>query len=216
MFIGHFGVGFAAKKFAPGISLGYLFIAAQFLDLLWPTFLLFGLEHVNITPGATKVTPLDFIDYPYSHSLLMVCGWGILLGLLTWLMVKKIRYSLIIFLCVLSHWFLDLFVHRTDLPLLPGDTSRFGFGLWNYPLITALLELLFFLSGVYFYYKTTTSNNSIGKYALIALIGLLLFIQIANMISPPPPSINAIAWAGQLQWLFVLMAFWVDRNRVII
>ncbi|MDP1725880.1 MAG: hypothetical protein Q8M15_03785 [Bacteroidota bacterium] len=215
MFIGHFGVGFAAKKLAPAISLGYLFIASQFLDLLWPTLLLFDIEHVIITPGITRVTPLDFIDYPYSHSLLMVCGWGILLGLLTWLLVKNFKYSMIIFLCVLSHWFLDLIVHRPDLPLLPGDTSRFGFGLWNYPLITALLELIFFLSGVYFYYKTTTSNNNIGKYALIVLIGLLILIQIMNMIGPPPPGINAIAWAGQLQWLFVLMAFWVDRHRII-
>lgn len=214
MFIGHFGVGFAAKKIAPAISLGYLFIASQFLDLLWPTLLLFDLEHVHITPGITKVTPLDFVDYPYSHSLLMVCGWGILLSLLTWLMIKNLKYSLIIFLCVLSHWFLDLFVHRPDLPLLPWDSARFGFGLWNYPALTAILELIIFLAGIYFYYKTTTSNNNIGKYALIALIGLLLLIQIINMTGPTPPSINAIAWAGQLQWLFVLMAFWVDHNRV--
>ena len=74
MFIGHFGIGFGAKKYAPGISLGILFIAVQFLDLLWPSLLLLDLEHVVISPGITKVTPLDFTDYPISHSLLMVIG----------------------------------------------------------------------------------------------------------------------------------------------
>jgi hypothetical protein len=77
MFIGHFGVGFGAKKYAPGISLGMLFLAAQFLDLLWPTLLLMDIEHVSISPGITKLTPLDFYDYPISHSLLTVTGWGI-------------------------------------------------------------------------------------------------------------------------------------------
>jgi hypothetical protein len=65
MFIGHFGVGFGAKKLVPEVSLGILFIAVQFLDLLWPTLLLLDVEHVVISPGITKSTPLDFTDIPY-------------------------------------------------------------------------------------------------------------------------------------------------------
>ena len=214
MFIGHFGIGFGAKKLAPAISLGFLFIAAQFLDLLWPTLLLLGVEHVKISPGITRFTPLDFVDYPVSHSLAMAIVWGILLGLITWLFIKKIKYSVIIFLCVVSHWLLDLIVHRPDLPILPGDSTRLGFGLWNYPVIATILEGIVFLGGVFLYYKATSAKNKIGKYGLIVLIAFLLISHIGNMIGPPPPSVTAIAWAGQLQWLFVILAFFVDKNRV--
>jgi hypothetical protein len=80
MFIGHFGVALGAKRIAPQASLGTLILAAQFLDLLWPVFLLLGWEHVRIAPGITKVSPFDFTDYPLSHSLLMVAGWSVLLS----------------------------------------------------------------------------------------------------------------------------------------
>ncbi|HMQ67746.1 MAG TPA: hypothetical protein PKA90_02375 [Ignavibacteria bacterium] len=215
MFIGHFGVGFGAKKYAPVISLGYLFIAAQFLDLIWPTLLLLNIEHVVISPGITKLTPLDFTDYPLSHSLLMVTVWGLILGIVSFLFLKKFRYSLVIFVCVISHWFLDLIVHRPDLPLLPAeDSMKTGFGLWNYPYLSVIIEGLIFFTGVFIYYKATKPVNRTGKYLLVFLISFLVLIQIANIFGPPPPSVNAIAWAGQLQWLFVIIAFIVDRNRI--
>jgi membrane-bound metal-dependent hydrolase YbcI (DUF457 family) len=214
MFIGHFGIGFGAKKLAPGISLGFLFIAAQFLDLLWPTLLLFNVEHVKISPGITKMTPLDFFDYPVTHSLVMAFVWGLLLGFIAWLFLKNFKYSIIIFICVVSHWYLDLLVHRPDLPLLPSDPSRVGLGLWNSPVIATILEGVVFFGGVFFYYKATSAKNKFGKYGLIGLIAFLVIIHIGNMIGPPPPSVTVIAWAGQLQWLFVILAFFVDRNRV--
>ena len=65
MFIGHFGVALAAKKAAPRTSLGTLVMAAQFVDLLWPLFLLLGMERVIIAPGTTAVTPLDFHLLPF-------------------------------------------------------------------------------------------------------------------------------------------------------
>ena len=80
MFIGHFGAGFGAKAIARQVSLGWLFAAAQFVDLLWPTLLLAGVERVRIVPGATAVTPLVFEHYPVSHSLLAVLGWALLVG----------------------------------------------------------------------------------------------------------------------------------------
>lgn len=69
MFIGHFAVGFGAKRVAPSVSLGTLFLACQLLDLVWPLLVLLGIEVVEIAPGITAVTPLDFTFYPYSHSL---------------------------------------------------------------------------------------------------------------------------------------------------
>ena len=213
MFIGHFGIGFGAKKFAPVISLGYLLIAAQFLDLLWPTLLMLNIEHVVIKPGITKVTPLDFVDCPVTHSLAMVLLWGVLAALLGWLVVRNRQVAFVLFLCVVSHWFLDFLVHRPDLPLLPGNPARMGLGLWNYPLMTFGIEVLTLLGGVYLYSQSTSAKNNFGRYGLVTLVGLLLLIEAANMLGPPPPSVQAIAWAGQLQWLFVILAFYVDKNR---
>jgi hypothetical protein len=215
MFIGHFGIGFGAKKFAPKLSLGFLFIAAQFIDLLWPVLLLLNIEHVVISPGITKLTPFDFVDYPISHSLIMVLLWGILLGIICWFFLKNVKFSFVIFFIVLSHWLLDLIVHRPDLPLLPGNELRFGLGLWNYQIASIITEVIIFAAGLYFYYRTTKPKNNFGKYGLIILVVLFITAYIMNIISPPPTDIKLIAWAGNLQWLFILLAFFVDRNRVI-
>ena len=136
MFIGHFGAGLAAKKFAPRVSLGTLFLAAQFLDLLWPTLLLLGVIamdvlRVRIAPGVTAGVPLVFEHYPVSHSLLAVALWGGLLGGLHFLGHRRVRDALVIGFAVVSHWALDLVVHVPDLPLYPGGT-RVGLGLWSW------------------------------------------------------------------------------------
>lgn len=120
MFIGHFGVAFAAKKVAPVTSLGALILAAQFLDFLWPIFLLLGVEHVEIVPGITKVSPLSFTDYPISHSLLMALVWSTLFGGVYFALRRYSRGAWAVAMAVLSHWILDFIVHRPDLPLRPG------------------------------------------------------------------------------------------------
>ncbi len=99
MFIGHFAIGFAAKKYAPTVSLAVLFIAAQFVDLLWPTLLLLAVEHVSISPGITAVTPLDFTHYPVSHSLTMGIVWGFLIGGLVYALTKSFRNSVVVLCC---------------------------------------------------------------------------------------------------------------------
>jgi len=213
MFIGHFGIGLGAKKWAPGVSLGTLFLAAQFLDLLWPSLLLLGWEHVSIEPGNTEMTPLNFTYYPISHSLLMACVWGALFGLLYFLIKRNYRQSIILALCVVSHWVADFIVHRPDLPLLPGDTSRVGLGLWNHVFLGSIVEWSVFIAGLLLYLKATKPENKVGLYGFWSLVIFLVVIQLANVFGPPPPSVTAIAWAGQLQWLFVIWAYWSDRNR---
>src|SRR5581483_6956620 len=42
MFVGHYAIGLAAKKFAPRTSLGLLIAAPILLDLIWPIFDLLG------------------------------------------------------------------------------------------------------------------------------------------------------------------------------
>lgn len=82
MFIGHFGVGFGAKRMVPLVSLGTLLLACQLADLIWPTLVLLGVERVAIEPGITAVAPLNLVSYPYSHSLLALTIWGVLFALL--------------------------------------------------------------------------------------------------------------------------------------
>jgi hypothetical protein len=212
MFIGHFAAGMMAKKVQPSISLGTLFLAAQFLDLLWPTLLLLDVEHVAIAPGISKVTPLDFTDYPISHSLLMVIGWSMIFSVVYYLVSKNRTGSLLVGTLVLSHWILDLVVHIPDLPLYPGDSPKVGLGLWNSTLLTILVEGVIFISGIWIYVNTKKELSQKVNAWFWSLVVFLLIIHVINFIGPPPPSVNAIAWAGHLQWLFVPWAWWADRS----
>jgi len=101
MFIGHFGVGFAGKKAYASPSLGTYFAAAQLPDALWPIFLLAGWEQVVIAPGDTAVTPLRFVHYPFSHSLLAVAGWATGFAVLHWAWKRDARAALWIWILVI-------------------------------------------------------------------------------------------------------------------
>ena len=158
MFIGHFGVGLAAKKIDKKLSLGTLFLASQFIDLLWPIFLLTGLEHVKIDPGNTAFTPLDFIYYPFSHSFLSVLVWSCLFGIVYFLIRKNMKSSLLLGALVMSHWILDLITHRADLPITWWNELKVGLGLWNSVFFTIVVEGGIFLTGVD--RKSTRLNSS--------------------------------------------------------
>src|SRR5574340_63955 len=155
MFIGHFGAGLAAKKVDNKISLGTLFLASQFIDLLWPFFLLFGLETVKIEPDNTAFTLLNFVSYPYSHSFFGVLIWSLLFGAVYFAFRKNIKSAILLAMLVMSHWILDLITHRPDLPLIPWIDLKVGFGLWNSVIFTILIEGLIFGVGAYFYFKST-------------------------------------------------------------
>ena len=208
MFIGHFAVGFAAKRVAPQTSLGTLFLAAQFVDLLWPTLLLLSVERVAIDP-ALSGAPFVFEHYPISHSLLGAIGWGALLGIAYFAVSRHRRGAWVVGLLVISHWVLDLLVHRPDLPLLFAGGPRLGLGLWNWPWVELGFELALF-AVCFAAYLRTPAGQSAGVRPWV-LAALLLAIQIANALGPPPPSMEAIAWVGQAQWLLVAAGYWADR-----
>jgi hypothetical protein len=213
MFIGHYGAGLAAKRAAP-FSLGLLFLAVQFLDLLWPTFLLLHIEQATINTQSKATVPLLFTYYPYSHSLLMALVWSLLFGGIYWLLKRNTRYAFILGLCVFSHWILDLIVHLPDLPLYIGDNApKVGLQLWNYPIVENIVEGAIFIVGLLLYLRSTRAKNKIGRYSFWGLIALLILVHIVNIFSPPPTSINIVAWGAQGMWLFVILAFWVDKNR---
>lgn len=213
MFIGHYAVAMAAKKATPRVSLGTLFLSVQLVDLLWPVFLLAGLEHVRIDPGNTVMTPLDFYDYPITHSLIGSLGWSFLFGLVYFFVRRYSRGAWIVGLGVFSHWILDLIVHRPDLAVVPGGGTRVGLGLWNSLPGTLVVELGIFVIGAALYFRATTALDRTGRYALWALLAVLLVLYFGNLVSPPPPSERAIAIVGLGGWLFVPWAYWIDRHR---
>jgi hypothetical protein len=216
VFIGHFALAFGAKKVAPSVSLGTMFLACQFADLLWPTLLLLGLEVVEIDPGNTVVTPLNFVSYPYSHSLVMLLVWAALFAL-AYRVIKGSRPIAMatIAALVFSHYVLDVATHRPDLPITIGGDARLGLGLWNYPGTALAVESLLFIAGATLYNSVTRARDRAGRIGLLALVAVLVAFYFAALYGPPPPNTKAIAIAGHLMWLFVLWGYWVDRHRVL-
>jgi len=212
MFIGHFGVALAAKKLTPRTSLGSLFFAAQFLDLIWPIFLLAGQEHVRIAPGITRMSPFDFYDYPITHSLLMATFWSVVVGSGCYLLRRSGRAAWAMGVAVISHWVLDFLVHRPDLPLWPGG-PKVGIGLWNSWIPEILLEVAIFVVGCGLYFSVTRARDNIGRYAFWALLAFLFAGWVASLVAGAPPNERAMAWGGLSMWIVVPWAWWADRHR---
>jgi membrane-bound metal-dependent hydrolase YbcI (DUF457 family) len=213
MFIGHFAVGFASKRAAPRASLGPLMAAPLLLDLLWPLFLLAGVESVRIDPGNTAFTPLDLHDYPWSHSLLMSLVWSVAFGGVYFAVSRYARGALVVAAGVFSHWVLDFVTHRPDMPLYPGSATNVGLGLWNSRAGTLAVETAMFAVGLWLYVTATRPRNRRGKYALAALVAFVSLSYLSAAFGPPPPSAHVIAVVGLIAWVFVPWAWWIDRNR---
>jgi membrane-bound metal-dependent hydrolase YbcI (DUF457 family) len=213
MFIGHFAVALAAKKPAPRASVGTLMMAAQFPDLLWPILLLLGVERVEIAPGNTQVTPLNFVNYPYSHSLLGISLAAIFVAAIYKGLKGYTRAAAIVGIAVFSHWILDAATHRPDLPLYPGGSFMIGFGLWNSRLWTLIVEGAIFVAAMMIYLKATRARDKMGVYSFWAFIVFLVAIYFGNLFGPPPPNVRVLAFSGLGIWLLVAWGYWIDRHR---
>ena len=212
MFIGHFAVGFASKRVAPHASLGVLMAAPNLLDMLWPVFLAAGWEQVRIDPGNTAVTPLDFVSYPFSHSLVTACGWGAVFAFVYWGLTGYARVAAVIALAVVSHWFLDFVTHRPDMPLYPGG-PRLGLGLWNSVPGTVLVESAMYAAGAWLYVSMTSPRDSTGRYALWAFLAVSILLYVGNVTGPPPPNTQVLTMSALALWLVPIWAWWIDRHR---
>ncbi len=215
MFIGHYGVALAAKKVEPKISLGWLFVATQIIDILWTLFILTGLEQVEIRPGYTAASPLNFISYPFSHSLLMAVVWSALVyGIARF--VWNARAALILGVVALSHWFLDVPVHLPDLPLAFGDSPMVGLGLWNSKIATVVLEGALLLGGLWVYLRATKPDGKRGRWGMIVLCLFFLgTFAMTTFSGEAPPTTTALAGTGLVMYVvFSVIAAWLDKRRV--
>lgn len=212
MFIGHFAVGFAAKRVVPEANLGLLFLASQLLDLVWPVLVLAGIERVAVDHGATVVTPLNFEHYPYSHSLAMAVLYSVAFTIVGHAVLRSWRGGLVLGGVTLSHWILDFVTHRADLPILLAS-EKYGLGLWNSLAATLIVEVGMFVAGVLLYLRVKGTNlRPKSIWTLIAFLGL---IYAANVFGPRPPIDTpgtAIAAPGVAMWLLVIWATLADRK----
>lgn len=214
MFIGHFAVGLAGKKFAPRAPLAALWGAALFADILWPILVAIGAEEVRIVPGNTAYSPLDLVNYPWSHSLLMLLIWGALFAAFYRHKPDGKRTGLVLGALVVSHWVLDWITHRPDMPLWPGG-PKFGLGLWESIPGTMVVEIAMFAIGVFLYLQATRATDRTGTMGFWGLIILLLATFVFDALDPtPPPSVNAL-WISALVATAVLLvwAAWVEKHR---
>jgi hypothetical protein len=213
LFLGHFATAYAAKRLTPQTSLGTLFAAAQLPDVVWPLLVLGGVERATIAPGDTAFTPMRFDSYPVSHGLLAVAAWGAAFGAVHFWRKRRPLGALVLAALVVGHWVLDFVSHRPDMPLWAGG-PRLGLGLWNSVPATVVVELLMFAAGLSLALSVTRARDRVGRWGFAGLAALLLLVYAANATSPPPPSIEAVGWAGLLgALLFLGLAVWLDRHR---
>jgi hypothetical protein len=216
MFLGHMALGLAARRARPDVPLAAWFVSVQLVDLIWPIMLLVGLEHVRIAPGITAFTPLDFYDYPLTHSLVGGAGWAALFAGLSYLKRRRRgidarrarNVSLLFAAGVLSHWVLDVISHRPDVPVLPNG-PYLGLGLWYSVPATLAVELTMFAAGLTLY--VTSGAPGARRISFWLLIALLVVAYFAAAFGPPPPDARTIAWTALAMWLLIPWARWADR-----
>lgn len=212
MFLGHYAVGLAAKKIAPQSSLGALIAAPILLDLLWPIFLLIGWEHVSVEPNQNQFLRLRFDFYPISHGLVAVIGWATLYAAVYFGVTRYVTGTIVIWLGVLSHWVMDLIVHRPDLQLYV--TSRaYGLGLWNRRWITIAVEVVLLAVAVWLYERQTRADDRVGLFGYLGFVFFLMLAYGAMLIGPPPSSVKKLALITLISWLMIPWAWWFDRHR---
>jgi hypothetical protein len=215
MFIGHFAPALiaATQKKAPSLTL--LFIAAQWVDWAFFTFLLFDIEKMNFKPGISVMNPMDLYHLPYTHSLVGCVAFAFGYAALVWLLMRTKAPSsanmaaIIAGGVVVSHWFLDFLVHIPDLTLM-GDAPKLGLGLWNYPALAMPLELGIILGALWFYAKV----KSPPMQRLWALGIVMLALQLFNWFGPVDTQVTPMTSAlGFFAFgIITLFASWVEAK----
>jgi len=210
MFVGHYGVSYAAKRAAPALPLWVLFLAVQWLDVVWSPLVLLGIEKVRIVPGFTATNPLDLYYMPYTHSLVAALLWSAAILLIYRLVVRSAGLrgaAIILGLAVFSHWVLDLIVHVPDLPLY-DNTAKVGFGLWNYRAIAFGLEAACLFGGMWLYLRTAP----VRRLPMVIFGLVMLGVQAYIFFGPPPASGSSIAWTAMVAYAaFALVAARLER-----
>ena len=215
MFIGHYGVSFAARARAPSVSLGAFFVAVQALDVCFAFFVLGGAEHMRIVPGFTAYNPYDLYDIPLSHSLVAALGWSVVAAGIAMALRKGRAVAILLALAVFSHFVLDLPVHTPDLTVAGAGSAKLGLGLWNHVAATLALEVAVLGIGLFLYVRDARRRDVVLGRRFSVFAASLVVLTVVTPFLPPPasPAIFAIqalgAYVGLAFW-----AGWIDRRAI--
>ena len=211
MFIGHWAPALAAAAISKREPrLATLFVAAQLVDWAFFAFLLTGTEHMRVVPGITAMNAMDLYDMPWTHSLAGSAAWAAGFGALVLVWRRDLRFALLAGAVVMSHWLLDLLVHRPDLTLA-GMPPRLGLGLWNHPWIEIPLELALTFGALWFYLARTRGPALPAIVLGVVLAGLQMF----NWFAPQPEAVTpATSYLAFFAYgLATLAAWWLGKTR---
>jgi hypothetical protein len=217
MLAGHFGVSYALKAKEKHASLGLLFLAVGFADLVWSLFILLGIEKAQVVPSLPS-SRLNLYYMPFDHSLVGILFWSIVIYVLFRVLpgaqdARKSRIALVMAVAVFSHFVLDIPVHRADLGLV-GNAYKIGLGLYNYPIPAFLLEAITLLAGLWLYLNSTTGTTFLGKYGMIFLYVFLLLINAFTYWGPNPQNPTEVAiFLPIVYFVSALLADWLDGKR---
>ncbi len=217
MYVGHYVASFALKKYDKNLSLGWLFIGVQFVDILFFPFVVMGIERMNLVENYTATNHLHLEYMPYTHSLLATIFWaGIGYVIFTYLLKMGQKAGIAMALAIASHWFVDLVVHTPDLPLWTDNSPKLGFGLWNYRELAFILEGTFLFGGLSVYMSAIKPTNGLGKWGLYGYCLLLYLLHGSQVYGPPAAgdktSLAVVAVATYI--LFAIIAHWLDRKAM--
>jgi hypothetical protein len=190
MFIGHYGVAFAAKAAAPRVPLGVYFIAVQLLDVLFSIFVFVGIERMRIVPGYTQYNPYVLYFMPYTHGLVGALGWSLVGGAGWYLVRRRAREALVVAGAVFSHFVLDVPVHTPDMPLLGNNSYKLGFGLWNHWQWALALELVTLIGG-WVLWMVWRGPADRPRPVEILFLAALVLLTVATPFMPVPGSSTA-------------------------
>jgi hypothetical protein len=216
MFVGHYGVAFAARGMEKKLPLWAYFLAVQWVDLVWTVLVFFGIERVSIQPGVNPSGPLVFDYYPYTHSLAAGVAWAAI-AFMGYRVITRMqgsqRVAGILALAVLSHWFLDLIVHQPDLDIY-DEGRKVGLDLWNHPVIEVIVEYLLLFGGMLFYFKNSSELSKKRRIATVVLCIFMSAVQLIGSFGPPPASVKAMAISGFVIYLlFTGLAAWAEGRQ---
>jgi len=216
LFVGHYAASLALKNVEKKASLGLLFLAVQFVDILFFPFVLLGIERVNIIENFTQSTHFELEYMPYTHSLLasFLCA-GFIYIIFRIVPPRSKSVALVMGIAVLSHWFLDLIVHTPDLPIWSDTSKKLGFGLWNNAIATYAFEAAFLGVGLWLYLRSKTAISSIGKYGMGIFVMILLLVNAVNIFGPPfgDSKVSLAISALVMYFVFAGAAHWLDGKR---
>ena len=217
MFVGHYAVSLVLKRVEKKASLGLLFLAVQFVDVVFFPLVLLGIERLNVVENFTQSTHFELEYLPYTHSLLASFLWaGFIYGIYRVTPPRNTSVALVMGIAVLSHWFLDLLVHTPDLPLWSDASTKLGFGLWNSAIATYTLEAALLAVGLWMYLRSTRASGAAGRYGMGMFVVLLLVVNAANVFGPlvDDSKVTLAISTLSMYFLFAGAAHWLDGKRI--